>query len=128
MSQPIGASLRPGGVRLVAFSDTEVVGGVCIYVQLSRDTSSLEREVHDHAVLRRADDVVPTMHKGYRGRPGRNVEARSEFILVLRLQVAGIRRRCSLVTDPRGVCSSLVPSLSEKSLAANVIVFMFMPT
>jgi len=38
------------------------------------------------------------------------------------------RRRCSLLTDPWRVCSSLAPCLRQKSLAANVNVFMFLTT
>src|SRR6266542_2847344 len=34
------------------------------------------------------------------------------------------RRRCSLLTDPGRVCASLAPRLGQKSLAANVVVFM----
>jgi hypothetical protein len=33
-------------------------------------------------------------------------------------------RRCSLLTDPWRVCASLAPRLGQKSLAANVVVFM----
>src|SRR6058998_4095034 len=35
----------------------------------------------------------------------------------------GRRRRCSLLTDPLGICSSLAPSLPPKSIAANVELF-----
>src|SRR6267154_4299507 len=38
------------------------------------------------------------------------------------------RLRCSLLTDRWRVCSSLTPRLRQKSLSANVIVFMFMTT
>ena len=56
------------------------------------------------AILDRASNEAP-------GQFQRNPSGGSSFSL---------RRRCSLLTDPRGVCSSLAPSLGEKSLAANV--------
>ena len=88
MPQPSGTRLRPGGVRMVAGADPEVVGGRRIDVQLRWNAGSLQSEVHEHALLRAADDIVPAVHEEDRGCPGRDAEARSELILVLRLQIA----------------------------------------
>src|SRR5262245_25515959 len=81
--QPIGTRLCPGGVGMITFANAEVMRGRCINVQFSGDASSLQGEIHEHAVLRRADDVVSAMHKEDRRRPGWDTQTRSQFILVL---------------------------------------------
>ena len=68
------------------------MGGPCIDVQLSGNAGSSEREVHEHTVLRRADDVVPAMHKEYRRGSLWNAQAGSQFIFVLGLEIPGIDR------------------------------------
>src|SRR2546430_14710397 len=111
--QPVGTSLRPGGARMVVLAAAEVVGGACIDVQLRRTAGPLQREVHQHTVLRRADEVVPAVRKEDRWRPARNAEVRSEFILVLRLQVTRIDRNGEVgpATDFVHVIDRLVGSL-----------------
>src|SRR5262245_23004925 len=54
--QPVSARARPRAERTVAGPDAEVVGGVGVEVQLGGDTGPLQRQVHRHAVLRRADE------------------------------------------------------------------------
>src|SRR5437899_2100153 len=88
MSQPVGTRLRPRRARMVAWTDTEIVGGCCIDVQFHWDAGSLQGEVQDHAMIRVADDIVPTVRKKDGRRLGRDAQARSEFIVVLGLQIA----------------------------------------
>src|SRR5712691_2050549 len=71
-------------------ADREVVGGICINVQLRRHAGSLQRPVHDDAVLGIADEIGPAMRQKDWRRPGRDTQAGSELILVLGLQIAGI--------------------------------------
>src|SRR5881296_3013975 len=92
VAQPVGARLRPGGARMIALADTKVVGGACIYMQLRRDAGSFQSEIHQHTILRRADDVVSTVRQEDRGCPARYAEARSELVLILRLEVTRIDR------------------------------------
>ena len=96
-------------------ADTEIVGGPGIDVQLSGNAGALEREVHEHAVLRRADDVVAAMQQEDRRRVGRDAQAGSQFILVLRFQVAGINRdgEVGTATDFVHVIDRLVGSFVE---------------
>ena len=74
MPQPVGARLRPGGARMVAGADAEVVGGARVDVQLRRDAGALQGQVHEHAVLGGADDVVPAVRQEDRRRPLRDVQ------------------------------------------------------
>src|SRR5207247_9359576 len=71
MPQPSGTRLRPGGVRMVAGADPEVVGGRRIDVQLRWNAGSLQSEVHDHDLLRAADDIVADVTEEARGGRGR---------------------------------------------------------
>ncbi len=75
---------------MIALADAEVVGGRRIDVQLRRDAGLPQRKVHQHAVLRRADDIGPAVREKYRRRSGRDTQAGSDLVLVLRLQVARI--------------------------------------
>ena len=53
---------------MVARADAEVMDGRCIDVQLRRDASFLQRKVHQHTVLRRADDIVSSVREEDRRR------------------------------------------------------------
>src|SRR4030095_6737270 len=61
--EPLLARLRPGGVWMVIGADAEIVSCPGVDVQLRRNTGSFEREVHEHAVLGRANDVIAAMHQ-----------------------------------------------------------------
>ena len=73
---------------MLTLADAEVMGGCCIDVQLGRDAGFLQRKVHQHAVLRRTDDIVPAVREKKRRRSGRDTQAGSDFVLVFCLQVA----------------------------------------
>ena len=88
MPQPGGTGLRPCGAWVVARAYAEVMGGRRIDVQFRRDSGFLQRKVHQHAVLRRADDIVPAVCKEDRGRSGRNTQAWSDLVAALGLQIA----------------------------------------
>jgi len=79
---------------MIARSDAEVMGGRSIDVQLRRDAGFLQRKVHQHTVLRGADDIVPAVREEDWGRSDRDMQAGSDLIFVLRFQVARI--------DPNG--------------------------
>src|SRR5947199_210724 len=85
-----GGRWTPRIVELLANGAQQAAGGIVrrIDVQLRWNAGSLQSEVHEHALLRAADDIVPAVHEEDRGCPGRDAEARSELILVLRLQIA----------------------------------------
>ena len=84
-------------------------------MQLRRNAGPLQREVHQHAVLRRADDVVAAVREEDRWRPAWNADTRSEFVLVLRLEVTRIDRNGEVgsATDFVHVIDRLVSSLVE---------------
>src|SRR5687767_10096395 len=63
IAHPPGAGGGPRGIRTVVGADTKVMGGIRINMQLSRNARPLKGEVHEHTVLRRADDVVVAMHQ-----------------------------------------------------------------
>ena len=90
MPQPGGTRLRPRGAWMFARADAEVMGGRRIDVQLRRDAGFLQRKIHQHTVLRRADDIVPAVREEYRRRSDRDTQAGSNLIFVLRFQVARI--------------------------------------
>ena len=93
MAEPVGAGLRPGRARMVAGADAEVVGGGGVDVQLRRDAGFPQGQVHEHAMLRRADDVGPAVCEEHRRSPRRDVlEVGSDLVLVLvlGLEVSGI--------------------------------------
>ena len=46
---------------MLAGADAEIVGGRCIDVQLRWNAGTFQGHVHDHAVCRFADDVVPAV-------------------------------------------------------------------
>jgi len=75
---------------MVARTNAEVMSGRGVNVQLRRDTGFLQRKVHQHTVLRRAYDIIPTMGKENRRRSSRDTQAGSDLVFVLRLQVARI--------------------------------------
>ena len=75
---------------MVARADAKVMGGRRIDVQLRRDAGFLQRKVHQHTVLRRADDIGPAVREEDRRRSDRDTQAGSDLIFILRLQVARI--------------------------------------
>src|SRR5437867_1652645 len=89
--------------------------GVCIDVQLSRNTGSLQGEIHEDAVLRRADDIVPAVDEKKWRRICWEVEARSKLVLILRLEVARIHRNREIgsTTDFVNIIDWIVGSLIE---------------
>ena len=100
---------------MVAWADAEVVGGRGINVQLRRDAGTLQGQVHDHAVIGGTDDVVPAVRQKDRGRPGRDAQPGSEFVLVLGLQVARVGQNGEVrpATGLVDVVDRLVGSLLE---------------
>ena len=90
--EPGRTSVSPGRIRPVGFTDAEVVGGVRINVQLRRDACSLKRKVRDDAMLRRADDIVAAVNEEDRWRVGGYVQARSDFIFILVLEITRIHQ------------------------------------
>ena len=90
MPQPGGTRLRPRRAWMFARADTEVMGGRRIDVQLRRDAGFLQRKVHQHAVLRRADDIVPAVREEDWRCSDRDTQAGSNLIFVLCFQVARI--------------------------------------
>src|SRR5688572_29307896 len=56
--EPPRAGAGPLRVGSIARADSEAVRGPVVDVELGGHAGLLEREVKDHAVLRRADDVV----------------------------------------------------------------------
>src|SRR5205823_14944383 len=86
----VGTSLSRGGTRLVALANTEIMRGRGIDVQLRGDPGALQGQVHQQAVLRRADDVLTAVRQeDWRG-IGWNADPSSQFILVFGLKVARI--------------------------------------
>ena len=53
---------------MVARTDTEIMGGRCVDVQLRRNAGSLQSQVGKHAVIGAADDIVATVRQEDRGR------------------------------------------------------------
>ncbi len=70
---------------MAALAHTEVVAGVGVHMQFSRDACFLQGEVHNDAVIGVADNVGPAMHQINRGRSLRDAQAGSEFVFVLGL-------------------------------------------
>ena len=68
------------------------MSGGGVDVQLGWDAGAPQCEIHQYAVLRRTDDILPAMREEYWGRSRRDAQSRGQFILVLRLQVAWIDR------------------------------------
>src|SRR5579862_319083 len=77
VAQPRGARFSPGGTGMVAGADTKIVCGGGIDVQFSWNTGLAQRQIHEHAVLSRADDICPAMSKKNRRRFGRYHQAGS---------------------------------------------------
>ena len=100
---------------MVTRADSEVMGGRRIDVQLRRDSDFLQRKVHQHAVLRRADDIIPTVREEDRRRSGRDAQAGSDLVFVLRLQIARIDSNSKVrpATDCIHIIDGFVGSLLE---------------
>src|SRR5712672_2059585 len=77
---------------MVVGANAEIVSGVGVDVQLRRDAGLLQSEIHQYAVVRAADDVIPAVHEENWRRAGRNPDSGREFILLLVLEIAGINR------------------------------------
>src|SRR5262245_27887627 len=92
VAQPVGARFCPSGVRAIVSTNAEIMSGVCIDVQFRRHTGALESEVHQRAVLWRADDILSAMHEKDRRGIGRDAQRRGQLVLVLGFQVTGINR------------------------------------
>ena len=73
---------------MVTAADAEVVGCCGVEVQLRCDAGSLQCQVHEDAVLWRTHDIVAAVHQKYRRRSWRDVQAGSELVIVLRLELA----------------------------------------
>jgi hypothetical protein len=77
---------------MAGLADAEIVRGSCINVQLRRHASSLQGQVHEHAMIRTANNVIASVCEKNWRRPGWNVQARRDFIFVLGFQVARINQ------------------------------------
>src|SRR2546430_992940 len=90
MPPPVSTSLSTGGTRPGALSHTGISGGPGIDLQLRGDPGALQGQVHQQAVLRRADDVLtPVCQEDWRG-VGWNADPSGQFILIFGLKVARI--------------------------------------
>jgi len=106
---------------MAARSDAEVMGSRRIDVQLRRDAGFLQRKVHQHTVLRWANDIVPAVREEDRRRSGRDTQAGSDMVFVFRLQVARIDSNGEVrpATDFVHIIDRLVSPLLEARCRCN---------
>src|SRR2546425_6412552 len=57
MAYPVGAGTGPRSTRIARGPDAEAVQGAGVHVQLGRDVGAAQGQIHDDAVLGRADRI-----------------------------------------------------------------------
>ncbi len=86
MAQPGGARQRPCRAWMITRAYTKIMSSRSINVQLRRNAGFLQGQIHQCAVLRRADNVVSAVCEKDRRRPDRNTQVGSDLVFILCFQ------------------------------------------
>src|SRR5262245_55132034 len=96
MAHPFGAGTSPRSARVAYRSDAESVQSASVDVQLGWYIGAAQRQIHDDAMLGRADRIGATVRQKDGGRAGRHAEAGRQPVVLLRLQIARIDRNSEI--------------------------------